>query len=108
MHERRWRYYSNLASDLFMNEAEEFSHDKRGYLESMGWNPDEYDLEKMDIDYTAEDVDTLRDMLKERIEKYESEGMELVDAEIGAMSCTEVSDFISNTIAEHLHECVSS
>jgi hypothetical protein len=108
MNELRWRFYGDLASDMFMREAEEFEYNKREYLESLGWNPEEYDPEKMELNYTADDVDTLRDLLKKNIEKYESEGMQFVDAEIEAMECNEVADFISNTIAEHLHECVTS
>jgi len=95
------RYYYNWASDIFAGELEDFRHNPRDYLESMGWDADEW-LSKIkpdDVNYTMDDVTELAGLLQKYFEKYlEEEGPG--DASIDTMCENEAEDFIANTIAD--------
>ena len=95
------RFYYNWASDMLAGEIEDLTHDLKDYLESMGWDPEEWlgRVKADDINYTQEDVEELAGILKKYFEKYAEKTASPGNAAIDTMCEDEVEDFISNTIA---------
>ncbi len=105
-----WRFYYNWASDIFDGELEDFRHGPRGFLESMGWDPDEW-LPKVkpdDVNYTREDAEELAGILKKYFEKYAEKKADPEEATVATMEENEVEDFIANTIAGRIRSAASA
>ncbi len=104
-----WEFYYNWASDMLYSELEELNHCPKDYLESMGWDPDEW-LSRIDlneVNYSEEDVMKLAGILKKYFEEYLEEE-EVGDASIDAMYEDEVEDFIADTIAGCIQSAATS
>lgn len=96
-----WRFFYNWASDTFAGELEEFTHNPRGYLESMCWNPDEWlpKINVKDVKYTTDDVVKLAGILKKYFNRAIEEDPDEWNATMEALYSDEAEDFIANTMA---------
>ncbi|MEM0135984.1 MAG: hypothetical protein QXU18_12300 [Thermoplasmatales archaeon] len=101
--EKAKRLYS-IASDIFQSEADEFCSDPIGYLDSLGWERRNLDVEK--FDYTEEDVMGLARIIAEHWDRLLlAEGGDVIEAFIAVTSENEVEDYISNTMAGAIEKC---
>lgn len=97
------RFFYNWASDIFMLETENLEHDPKDYLESMGWDADEFKFNPDRMNYTDEDVKGLADLFKKYWPKaMKEEKNSPADATMAVMDENEVSDYLVNTMAKRI------
>lgn len=105
-----WQFYYNWASDILAGELEDFRRGPRGFLGSMGWDPDQWlpKVRMVDVGFTQEDAMELAGILKKHFDRYAEKMADPGEATIATMEENEVEDFITNTIAGCIRSAASA